>query len=233
MKNITINKLYLLLFLVAGIAMASCQKKAIDKYNDGPFINMTTQSDTISVSFDLMPKDDSVFAFPLNVIGYAVNHDRSVKINTSGTAVAGTHFDIPECIIPANKVLDTLKCIVHKTTDVTETNFKYITLELAPSNEFQPGVTTKVTIALKAGLPTVWSEDFLDNLFCEYAYGAYSKTKFRFMVTEMGTADIVKMAGDYSAWDAYHLFLNARLDAYEAIHGPLIDENNNKVTFPL
>lgn len=233
MKNNTINIFYLVLF--AGVALVSCTKEEVQQYQDAPSINLRTSSDTVSVSFDLMPKDDSVFSFPLNVMGYPVGYDRQVKVEPAAgtTATAGVHFDILECVIRANTVLDTLKLVVHKTEDVTETNFKYITIQLVPTSDFKAGATTRVTIALKAGLPSVWSEDWLDNFYCELAYGLYSKEKFRFIMRELGTPDVVEIASDYSTWDALKLFLNARLDAWEAEHGPLMDENDSKVTFPL
>lgn len=223
-------------FFAAVAIFSSCSKDKIEKYGSGPYINLLRlDADTISVSFDLMPKDDSLFSFPLNVMGYAESFDRVVKVETDrgSTAEAGVHFEVLPCTVKAGSVLDTLRCMVHKTSDVTETNFKYISLELVSNEWFQPGIANRVVIQLTAGLPNGWSTNGLEALYAEYAYGAYSKTKFRFIMNALGTSAIVKLASDYNTWTALKLFLNAKLEEYERDNGPLMDENNNRVTFPL
>ncbi len=131
-----------LLILIA----ASCKRDALITYNtaDNVYFNYNTGfnvwRDSMGVSF--ANRDGSVrdtfLLIPLAVTGVASTTDRPFKlvVDPSSTAVAGTHYELPEPVIHAGKVQDTLRLHFKRAADLASGEKKLV-LKLVPNDFFK------------------------------------------------------------------------------------------------
>lgn len=129
-----------LLILIA----ASCKRDALITYNtaDNVYFNYNTGTnswrDSMDVSFANRDASvqDTFLLIPLAVTGVAATTDRPFKlvVDPSSTAVAGIHYELPEPVIHAGKVQDTLRLHFKRAADLASGEKKLV-LKLVP-NEF-------------------------------------------------------------------------------------------------
>jgi len=111
-----------------------------------------------------------------------------------------------------------------------------LVVEIAKSKDLTQGAVgqelgttislNKMTIDVSNQLmePTYWSD-------IEPAFGTFSAVKFKFMIEVTGLSDFSYEAIGTSGYYNLPVKLRNALSEYEALHGPLIDEFGNQVTF--
>jgi len=125
------------------ILAAACKREPLLTYNtsDNLYFNYKAgfqYVDTLDVSFaysDASVKE-TIVALPLAVTGTPATADRQFNLvaDPASTAVAGTHYELPQLVIRAGKVQDTLFLKLKRAADLS-TGTKKIMLQLQ-SNEF-------------------------------------------------------------------------------------------------
>ena len=135
-----------LLIIPIIIMAASCKRESLTTYNTGDnlYFNYALPplflqyADTLDLSFAYSDNSirDTIFQLPVAVTGLPSNTDRhfSMVVDPASTAIAGTHFELPELVIHAGKVIDTLRLRLKRAPDLN-TGTKRIILQLKP-NEF-------------------------------------------------------------------------------------------------
>lgn len=135
-----------LLIIPIILMAASCKRESLTTYNtrDNLYFNYALPplfiqyADTLDLSFAYSDNSikDTIFNLPVAVTGSPSNTDRrfSVVADPASTAVAGTHYEMPELVIHAGKVIDTLRLRLKRTPDLSS-GTKRIILQLQP-NEF-------------------------------------------------------------------------------------------------
>jgi len=114
--------------------------------NNGPLIDSTG----FSFGLDNPIIKERVYKLPIRVQGKISNVDRKIKVTVdpSGTAVAGTHFVLPENIVlHAGKEVDTIAIKVFRTADMKKSKFT-IVLNLEENEFFSTKMQTRVTNVL-------------------------------------------------------------------------------------
>lgn len=229
------EKLYRrMILLVAGLGCLACSEQETPVYEGLDFVNL--ESKQVSLSFDLLPVEDTLLTFNVKVMGYLAENEREVQVvATEGTtAQEGTDFRMEKCTIPANEIAGELKCRVFKPVGLQEGDSLIINLLLKDSEDLLAGIRTTAKIKIEAGLPSVWSGDWWTNYCHELVYGTYLKEKFRFLIRILKSVEKVNTVGmDIGARSDWQLYFYTELTKFEKDNGPLIDkETGERVTFP-
>lgn len=237
-----------LLIIITILFFAACKKAAIEPYNDTPgiafYINGDgTENDSLSYSFanQLEAKDTDTIFLKMRIVGAATDNAReiSVKAAIGTTAREGIDYKLPGISLPAGELTVLYPVVLINSEELKDTTFRLV-VEVAANKYFEPGAAGREignTINMHQYIidfnnqlikPGYW------NLIQGY-FGAYSATKYRFMMQVMGTSDFApESAGGtltYADLLNYPVTLRNALAEYEAVHGPLIDENGDRVTF--
>ena len=99
------EKLYRrMILLVAGLGCLACSEQETPVYEGLDYVNL--ESKQVSLSFDLLPVEDTLLTFNVKVMGYLAENEREVQVvATEGTtAQEGTDFRMEKCTIPANEI---------------------------------------------------------------------------------------------------------------------------------
>lgn len=236
---------YSIALTILLLVMGACKKAEELRYQDDPRIYFTkfiVNADSVIYSFAVQPDSvqQTILPLTLRIMGQAVNHDRefSIQVDDSSTAKLGYHFTMPPLIMPANEYQVVIPVTVYRRPGLQD-SLLHIYFTVKESKDFKTGYEDMPNGAKKTRLQ--YKMSFNDYLLkpvswdcCIVSYlGAYSETKFRFVILVTG-----KTAWD-SALDRTPGIMNfvattARnsLRDYEAINGPLMDENGERVTFP-
>ncbi|MBW1655257.1 DUF4843 domain-containing protein [Flavobacterium quisquiliarum] len=159
MKKILILCVVILSFL----GIASCNQEAIETYSGTDNIYFSNavypsngagapliDSTGFSFAFDKEVVTQRIFKIPFRVQGKMSNVDRKVKVSVdpSSTAVAGTHFTLPENItLHAGKVVDTFAVTVLRAPSLKTKTFTLV-LNLEENEFFTTKMQTVVTNVL-------------------------------------------------------------------------------------
>ncbi|MDR0262474.1 MAG: DUF4843 domain-containing protein [Sphingobacterium sp.] len=200
-----------------------------------------TLVDSVNYSFAFQSKDiitDTV-QLPVRIIGLPRNTDRNIAIALSAgsTAKEGYHYKLENMVIPANASDGTVDVIFFRRAGLKDS---VITgeLKIIANADFKPGyddnavsavldrLTWRFTLTDKLEKPSIW-DSYWKNLF-----GDYSNTKILFL-TELLNYTNWNQGGLFPQ-DSNRMLAQARLGIYEyeKIHGPMIDENGNRVIIP-
>jgi hypothetical protein len=237
---------YSITFATALLLLAACKKAEELKYQDDPRVYFTkyiVNPDSVIYSFAVQPDSVITTTLPLTlrIIGAAVDHDRAINIQVddSSTAKAGYHFTMPPLIMPANAYQVVIPVTVYRRPGLKD-SLLHVFFTVKESKDFKPGFDDiPGTLYKKTRLQ--YKMTFNDYLLKPVSWdcciatflGVYSETKFRFVILVTG-----KTAWD-SALDRTPGIMNFvtstaknALREYEAANGPLLDENDQPVTFP-
>lgn len=239
MKNIQIAGFVITIFTL----LLSCTKDKRLMYEQDPrvyFYEAQAHRDSIYYSFGTQPADreaDTIYLI-VRIMGNAEPVDRVINMvsTDSSTGKAGRDYDLGPMIIHANKYQDSLPVYIYKTPAMKDSVFN-IYLTIGESADFKPGYTDpgnsyssqsrlnyKISVTDQLIQPSRW-------LRYVRWFGAYSKTKFQFMIVSTGKQDwessIFPAELNYLAQQ-----VKAALVQYEEANGPLIDEFGNDVVFP-
>jgi hypothetical protein len=184
-----------ILFFIIILAAVSCKRESLTTYNtdDNVYFN-NISSDTLDLSFAYSDASvqDTILAVPLAVTGPPSKKDRrfNLAVDPASTAVPGTHYDLPELVIHAGKVQDTLRLRLKRAAELATGNRKII-LRLQPNEFFKTGIEYKMyntaapdTIDLLTFSITISdmlsAGPYWDSQYAPY-FGAFSLKKVRFM----------------------------------------------------
>ncbi|RAV28943.1 DUF4843 domain-containing protein [Sinomicrobium soli] len=137
---------------VTTILLTACSKDEINTYEgkDSIYFKWTVDSifsgstvegiDSIGFSFGFFPPEavEYVYKIPVYVQGELSETDRLIQVEVleTSTAVAGTHFSIPETVtFRANSRKDSIPVTLYRTPDMKEEVFS-IVLEILPNKDF-------------------------------------------------------------------------------------------------
>ncbi|WP_426484316.1 DUF4843 domain-containing protein [Flavobacterium sp. 2] len=258
MKKILILSITLL--FIAGFS--SCTKEEIETYSGKDNIyfspavvsyislngaKVLTDSIGLSFSLDNPTITGRLFKIPIAVQGKASNVDREVKvsIDPSTTAIKGTHFTIPDkIIIPAGKVVDTIRVQVIRTPDMKKSTFSLV-FNLEENEFFKTEMKTRVTNALtKKTMSFISFELTIDDLLSQPKgwivgfFGTFSAKKF-FMMCDLMHLDPVIFNSSPGAVGLsipevqyYQSFMKRYLVEQKAAGNTIYEENGTEMLFP-
>jgi hypothetical protein len=143
----------LIFIIILLAAAASCKRDPLITYNtaDNVYFNYAISAnyyvDTMDLSFaysDASVKD-TIIALPLAVTGPASAKDRkyNLVVDPASTAVAGTHYDLPEFVVHAGKVKDTMRLLLKRAADLN-TGTKKLILHLQPNESLLTGLQYRI-----------------------------------------------------------------------------------------
>lgn len=239
-----------LLYILIVVTLFSCKKERVQVYQgkDGiSFFGLTYQLLTDipvrSYSFALQATQktrDTLF-IPMRITGKVSDKPRVVLLKTTDgtTATAGVDFELKEAIFPAGATTFNYPLVLINSTGMANNVYR-IVLEPAETKDFTlgtfgqtPGTTNaditeenfrylKVDVTGQYIEPSYWSD--LD-------FGEFSAVKYQFMVKTLGITDFSYDNIGQEGLLNFPVTLKNALAAYEAVNGPLIDENGERVTF--
>ena len=227
--------------LATLLAMASCSSDEDFFYRDEARIRLvgpeiwTAGSDSLTFSFVTTAAGTTEMAMDVEaqVMGPTTDRDRTTNITvvSDKTTASADLYQLPTTVtIPAGQAKATFQ-VVLKRASVLETKSVRLRIAVEPSADFQKGVNEQDHLTFiwndQISKPKNWAE-------LEEFFGAYSDTKYRFMLENAG--GISEFSTDTMTWAELQslkiTFQNA-LNDYNAAHpgNPLTDENGNLVSF--
>ncbi|MDQ6530073.1 DUF4843 domain-containing protein [Flavobacterium sp. LHD-85] len=260
MKKILILSITLL--IITGFS--SCTKEEIETYSGKDNIyfspavvsyvslngaKVLTDSIGLSFSLDNPVITERLFKIPIAVQGKASNVDREVKIaiDPSSTAIKDTHFTIPDkIIIPAGKVVDTIRVLVKRTPDMKKNAFSLV-FNLEGNEFFKTEMQTKViNVLTKKTMSFIQFELTFDDLLSQPKgwvvsfLGTFSAKKFFLMCDLMNLDPIIfNQAPSSSAvglsipeMQYYQNFMKRYLAEQKASGNTVYEENGTEMLFP-
>jgi len=226
-----------LLVLLVCWACVACRKADKLMYDDAPEVYFfegyyVTNPDSLDYTFVIRP--DSVVAdtlhLQLRISGFAANRDRGVNlvVADSSTAIRGKHFRFDSVIVKAGEYKVDVPIYVLRTPDMKSRQFR-IWFRVGESADFKPGYKNRLSYLIK-----VTDELFKPSDWEDFLYGNYSLVKHKFMVSRLGHLRItISLGAQFSEMLSILQKMRVELANYERTHGPLIDENGDRVEFPL
>lgn len=234
---------YLLFFVL--FLFAACKKSEIPTYTGGDGLSFYTsryESDSLSYSFAYaaVEKQRDTLYLNMRVVGAAADHPRTVllKAASGSTAREGIDYQLPDATLPAGALTLRYPVVLLNSPEMKTTTFRLI-VEVAANGDFNQGATGQVGLTSDATIsrdkmkidvsgqfikPGYWSD-------VEGVFGSFSIAKFRFMAQVTGLTDFSYEAIGTDGLYSLPVKLRNALEKYEAVNGPLIDENNNQVSF--
>ena len=167
------------------------------------------------------------------VMGPAANHDRTANITVVNdkTTASADLYQLPASVTVAAGQSKATFQVVLKRADALTTKSVRLRIAVVPSADFRKGVNEQDHLTFiwndQISKPKNWAQ-------LEEFFGAYSDTKYRFMLENAG--GITEFNTDTMTWAQLQslkiMFQNA-LNDYNAAHpgNPLTDENGNLVSF--
>jgi len=238
------------LSLLIGIVLfASCKKDEIPFYSgeDGiSFYLSSNESDSLSYSFaySLVEKQKDTVFLKVRILGAAADHPRKITVipGNGTTARKGIDFDLPEFVVPAGGITALYPVVIYNTPEMKTKTFRLVA-EIAENQDFKPGATGEETGSVNENYPGTISLnklkiDISSQLLkpgywstVQGAFGTFSITKFKFMISVTGLTDFSDPAIGTDGYYNLPVKLRNALAAYELNNGPLIDEFGQRVTF--
>ncbi|MFD2556738.1 DUF4843 domain-containing protein [Sphingobacterium tabacisoli] len=238
---------YILVTISVLAILFSCQKDTLSTYQGKEAIALyvgeyEADSTVFSFVFSESLTGRDTFFLKLRLQGAPKSVDRKVQLEAlnQSTAIENTDFVLPEVVLKADSSFLLYPVILLNTERIER---QQLTLLVAvKENEF----FSRAALGLSFGQVNNTMDKSLgtykihiNNFYTEPHYwvdfqyygdvGEYSRVKFQFMQKVYEIKDLSKL----SRGDLYNMGLRLRkaLADYEAEHGFLIDENNNRVEF--
>lgn len=236
--------LYILSLLV--VLLVACQKDEIPVYEDIDRVNidyrsMDLKQDTIRISYGFVDSKKEVIDLSLLLMGYAKPFDRKVGITITSEdgAREGVHYELPTpVVLPKDQVKLTLPLTILRPNDLLEEGAKSFLLNIVDTDDLAAGIQTTLYVHISDDIPDVWIGDakWFMNKISQY-FGECSKTKYLFVYEHLGVWDfsswnLMGFMGDDAKFKPAKRILKEMLATYEAEHGPLVDPDKGRVTFP-
>lgn len=238
----------LFIIIILFLTLASCRKdpKSVFSGQDGIafYYKSGTEQDSMSYSFkaNAIPKDRDTLYIKMRLVGKLANHDREISVvaGEGTTAIEGTHFILPKIVMPADSMLVNYPVVLLNATDLNTKTVK-IVLKVADSKDLIKGTDGQADITTRNAV--LFKINFSNNLikpdywnYIQGYIGAYSDARYEFMIKVLGTSNFRPTTKGglltYPDFLNFSTILKDALDEHERIHGPLMDENKVRVTFP-
>lgn len=240
MKNLFI---ICLLFLT----LFSCKKdpQSIFSGQDGIafYYRSGSEQDSVSYSFKANAKPttrDTVF-LKMRLVGKLAKHDRAIAVvaGPGTTAVEGTHFILPEMVMPADSMEVMYPVVLLNAVDLSNKTVRLV-LAVADSKDLIKGTVGQADYSTRN--TDIFKINFSNNLikpdYWNYIagyVGPYSDVRYQFMIDVLGTSNFRPTTKGglltYPEFLNFKAVLQTALGEYEKINGPLMDENDLRVTF--
>ncbi|WP_341835695.1 DUF4843 domain-containing protein [Chitinophaga pollutisoli] len=236
-------KLRYIAILSAFASLAACRQDDRLMYQQDSRIYFTknvVNADSLVYSFAV--KDASLMKdtawITLRIMGLPADKDRAINIAVSDTSTAklGYHFEMGPLVMPADSFQKRIPVILYRKPGMKD-SILTIDLSVQESADFKPGYNDKpasspidrlhykISVTDQLLKPARWDVSLAGS------FGAYSETKFRFMIQSTGKTD-----WNSTIFPADQQFLiqtvKYALYKYEEQFGPMIDENGDRVEFP-
>lgn len=236
------------IILLVVMVLLSCRKdpQSIFSGKDGiAFYYLSgPEQDSVSYSFSgsKIPKTRDTVYVKMRLLGKLSKQPREILVvpGTGTTAIAGTHFILPNIVMPADSFEVKYPVVLLNAPDL-KTKTVRLVLNIAESKDLvvgtlgQANTTTRNVVQFKINFsnnlikPDYWS-------YIQGYLGEYSAVKYQFMIDVFGTSNFRPTTKGglitYAEYLNFRAVLRNALDAYEKVNGPLMDENNLRVTFP-
>lgn len=242
-----------LLYVMMVFCLFSCKKEVVENYQGKDGVSFfaytyqqlhTTAIRSYSFAFQSTVKARDTMFIPLRLTGKLTDQPRTVLLKTAPgtTATAGIDFELKEVVIPPGVSLFNYPLILINSVGMASNIYK-IVLEPAETKDFTLG-TLGQTPFTNSSLGTEENFRYLkvevSNMFIKPAYwaniqsnfGEFSAGKYKFMVKVLGITDFSYDAIGLDGFLNYPVALRIAQINYEAINGPLLDENGNRISFP-
>lgn len=226
------------IFVVALlVSFASCKKAEIIKFQEKDAISMYStieNRDSITYSFAYkLPdfKEDTVF-INMRVQGIPVDYDRKVdlQILTGTTAIESRDFKLVETVIPAGTMQTVFPIVLYRTKELKEAGKKLVLGVKENENFIIPAYGGSVFEKKIIDINDFISKPSFWYLFEFHGFGEFSVVKFQFIMNVYNRTDFADPFPQ-SEFFNMHPRLKTALAEYEAINGPLYDENNKRLEF--
>lgn len=238
-----------LLFLIILSAFMSCKKQEVSTYEGKEGISFfaytwenyhLTTVKNYSFAFSLTPVARDTIYLTMRVTGKIADHPRTVLLRAAEgtTATAGVDYELKEAIIPAGAYKFDYPVIVINSPGMLTNTYRLV-LEPAETKDFILG-TLGLTPATANGYTEqnfrYYKIDLTNQLLQPNSwqtglFGVFSAVKYRFMLQVTGLTDFsIEAIGNDGVYNL-PVKLNNALSEYEAVNGPLIDENGLRVSF--
>lgn len=221
--------------------LAGCGTDEDFYYNDyarvrlvGPEI-WTVGTDSLTFSFVSVPSEttEQTLLVDARIMGTAANRDRTARLAVDATRTTAPQalYSVPaEVLIPADSTHARFPVVIRRDASLRSATVR-LRIEVVASDDFLPGVNEENHLTLiwsdKLTMPANWPD-------LEEFFGAYSDTKYRFML-ENSTPGTT-FSTETMSWAmlmSYKIKFQNAVRTYNAAHpgNALTDENGNLVTF--
>ena len=180
------------------LLLAGCQENEMNTFDHNGAVyfqlasNWSDGVDSVVYSFAGKVIEQDTIWLQVDLMGEAVDHDRSVKLAVDAentTAVEGTHYAAlqPSYILPAGAYQMQIPVVLYNKDPQLEEQSFQLAIQLEPTQDLQLGLTarTKARIVLTAMLvkPSYWEsqytrEEFIANAEWWIAAGTYMDNYF-------------------------------------------------------
>ncbi len=196
MKN---SILYLLGTGLLAVAVAGCSEKDIMIYED----------ETPAVYFEMLAadgvslRDSLVFSFPITdepthrldlrvrLLGFAADRDRTINVGVHAgetTAVAGTHYDLPESVtLPAGAYETTIPVTLRR--EGLKDKEVRLVVALQPNADFALGFTRGHEAILRWGDKYIKPDNW-DSTVYKNCFGDFTEKKYGIILSVCGIEEL-------------------------------------------
>ena len=231
MKNI--STIGITLCLVAF--MGSCQEDKIELYS-GPDAISISAVNAVSFSFLSVPMEVNThdFILRLTALGHFSDKNRIVKLAAGeGTTANANMYTLPTTVtIPAGAYIVEIPVTVMR-DGAGETDDTLLEVQVEPSDDFLPGLTTVIRYSYNKSFPRIWYSTGPPNML-SYFMGKCDLAKYQFVYEFLGTIDLIDWADGFGTQTSIlTAALNAAIDAYNAANpdNPLKDSDGLNMRF--
>ncbi|SMG06212.1 DUF4843 domain-containing protein [Sphingobacterium psychroaquaticum] len=236
---------YINILFAVLLAFQSCKEDEKLMYEEDPRVYIykygaSNGTDSVNYSFafaEQAVRTDTV-TIPFRIMGFPSNVDRRItmKQEEGTTAKEGYHYKWESLLIPANSSDGEAKLIFYRRAGLKDSIVSAV-FHMVENEFFKPGyndnwgakydrLTYKFTLTDKLTKPSIW------DTYWQSRFGDYSARKILFLTQLL----------NFTSWNVGGLFpqvsnqmiQEARfgLYNYEQEHGPMLDENGNRVIIP-
>lgn len=174
----------------------------------------TNNLDSVVYSFTTTSDNRIVVNLPVELEGYAGDADRpfGIRVNQEGTnAVAGKHYEAlkENYLLGKEQYSINVPVTLLYSGDLDSLSVK-LTLEIVTGNDFTEGIPyrQKTVLICSNQVPPVQFWDY----YYEFHFGVYSKTKHRYILSELKLTALLDTEEVYSLneleWKAYGIQMN-------------------------
>ena len=235
--------IFILSALFAGLT--SCEKEGLITYSGADVVNfdygkMQIKKDSIDIAYGFVMDESKQIDLEVLLTGYAqgVDRDLNITVVSEEGAEAGVHYTLPEKIVlPADEVMVTVPLKVLRPEVLKKQPTSFL-VKIEDSADLTAGMYKTLFVSVSDDIPDKWIGDsgwWFGSI--EDYFGECSKTKYMFVYQQLGVWDFSAYAiwggmPDDSKFNPAKRIVKEKLAAYEAEHGPLVDPDKGRVTFP-